>query len=65
MSDLRWFAEHLPEDGTATVISASEKSFHQLAQNAIGEPIFATPALSGGRLFIRTPEHLWCIGRDR
>jgi outer membrane protein assembly factor BamB len=53
------------EDGTATVISASEKRFHQLFQNAIGEPIFATPALSGGRLFIRTPEHLWCIGRER
>jgi outer membrane protein assembly factor BamB len=53
------------EDGTATVISATEKSYRQLAQNSIGEPIFATPALSGGRLLIRTPEHLWCIGPNR
>lgn len=53
------------EDGTATVISATEKGYRQLAQNSIGEPIFATPALSGGRLLIRTPEHLWCIGPNR
>jgi outer membrane protein assembly factor BamB len=53
------------EDGTATVIAATEKGYRQLAQNSIGEPIFATPALSGGRLLIRTPEHLWCIGPNR
>ncbi len=48
-----------------TVISSAGTSYRELAQNAIGEPIFATPALSQGRLFIRTPEHLWCIGRSR
>jgi outer membrane protein assembly factor BamB len=53
------------EDGTATVISATENGYRQLAQNSIGEPIFATPALSGGRLLIRTPEHLWCIRPNR
>jgi outer membrane protein assembly factor BamB len=53
------------EDGTSTVISSRDNGYRELAQNAIGEPIFATPALSQGRLFIRTPGHLWCIGRSR
>ena len=44
------------------ILRRQRKAYRQLAQNSIGEPIFATPALSGGRLLIRTPEHLWCIG---
>ena len=53
------------EDGTATVISSQETDFRELARNSIGEPIFATPALSQGHLFIRTPSHLWCLGKPR
>jgi outer membrane protein assembly factor BamB len=53
------------EDGTTTVISSREPVYRELARNTIGEPIFATPGLSQGCLFIRTPGHLWCIGRPR
>ena len=33
-----------------------------LVAHQYDKPIFATPALSQGRLLIRTPRHLWCIG---
>lgn len=50
------------EDGMTTVISSRADRFQVLSQNAIDEPIFATPAISQGQLFIRTPSRLWCIG---
>jgi len=50
------------EDGLTTVISSTGRDYRELARNALDEPIFATPALSQGRLLIRTPRHLWCIG---
>jgi outer membrane protein assembly factor BamB len=50
------------EDGMTTVISSRGDRYQVLSQNAIDEPIFATPAISQGQLFIRTPSRLWCIG---
>jgi outer membrane protein assembly factor BamB len=50
------------EDGVTTVISSQADRFRELAQNKLDEPILATPALSQGRLFIRTPSRLLCIG---
>jgi outer membrane protein assembly factor BamB len=50
------------EDGMTTVISSRAERFQVLSQNAIDEPIFATPAISQGQLFIRAPSRLWCIG---
>jgi outer membrane protein assembly factor BamB len=49
------------EDGDAFVIKAGTQ--HEvLRTNSLGEPIFSTPAVSAGRLFIRTDKHLWAIG---
>jgi hypothetical protein len=45
-----------------TVISSRSDRYQVLSQNAIDEPIFATPAISQGQLFIRAPSRLWCIG---
>jgi outer membrane protein assembly factor BamB len=50
------------EDGMTTVISSHADRYQVLSQNAIDEPIFATPAISQSQLFIRTPSRLWCIG---
>ena len=33
-----------------------------LARNPLEEATQATPAIAGGRMFIRTSEHLHCIG---
>lgn len=50
------------EAGTTLVIAAEKDSFRQVAQNSVNEPVFSSPAISQGRFFVRTPEHLYCIG---
>lgn len=39
------------------------KQFEILAENNLGEPVSASPAISQGQLFIRTHEALYCIGK--
>ena len=51
------------ESGTTLVIAAGENRFRELSRNALNEPVFATPAISQGRLFIRSAGHLFCIGQ--
>jgi outer membrane protein assembly factor BamB len=51
----------LDEDGTMYVIRPSEK-YDLLEKNAIGEECHATPAVADGKLYIRSTQHLWCIG---
>ena len=54
---------YLPsEDGDIFVIRAG-REFKQLARNSIGEFLMATPALSGGTLYVRAHHHLVAIGR--
>src|ERR1043166_4648641 len=40
------------------------KEFELLAMNDLGEPSNATPAISGGQIFLRTDGHLYCIAED-
>ena len=42
-------------------IYAADRTGQQLATNPMGEPVNATPAFIGGRLYIRSQSHLWCI----
>jgi hypothetical protein len=51
----------LSEEGDTTVVRA-EKRFALVAKNALGERSLASPAASGGALFIRTDKHLYRIG---
>ncbi|MEQ8787763.1 MAG: PQQ-binding-like beta-propeller repeat protein [Pirellulaceae bacterium] len=48
-------------DGTVVVIAASDQ-YEELARNPLGEPSMATPAVSGGTLFVRTESQLFSIG---
>jgi hypothetical protein len=50
----------LAEDGTTTVIAAG-KQFQQLARNPLEGPCKASPAISGGRIFIRSQSALFCV----
>ena len=50
----------LSESGE-TVVMASGPEFKILARNPLGERCQASMAVSGGRLFIRTDKHLFCI----
>jgi outer membrane protein assembly factor BamB len=54
----------LSEDGEATVLAA-KPAFEVLSVNRLGERCLASPAISGGQLFIRSDRHLFCIGEAR
>ena len=52
------------EDGDVFVVRAGA-SFEQIAKNAMGEPIMATPALAHGAMYVRSERHLFAIGTKR
>jgi outer membrane protein assembly factor BamB len=52
----------ISEEGTVIVFRASPESYRQLHETSVGEPVYATPAVADGRMFIRTARHLICIG---
>jgi len=47
------------------LVLAAEREFKELGRVALGEPSRATPAVSGGRMFLRTESQLFCIGGKR
>jgi outer membrane protein assembly factor BamB len=50
------------EQGTTTVLGLGDKA-EVLATNALpGETFLATPAIANGALFLRTDQHMYCIG---
>jgi outer membrane protein assembly factor BamB len=50
------------EQGEIRVVKAGPK-FELLAVNDMGDICMATPAISGGALFVRSQGFLWCLGR--
>jgi hypothetical protein len=50
-------------DGDTLVLSAGPK-YELLARNKLGERVLSSPAVAGDEIFIRTYEHLWCIGEE-
>jgi len=50
------------EDGLTTVLKAGPK-FEVLAENALNDYCLSSPAISDGQIFIRTAQHLYCIGK--
>ena len=49
------------EDGAIAVLRAG-KDWQMAAMNDIGEPLYATPALSQGRIIVRGAKSLFCFG---
>lgn len=50
------------EDGDTFVIKAGP-SHEVLRTNSVGEPVYASPAIARGRIYIRGERHLFAIGR--
>jgi outer membrane protein assembly factor BamB len=49
------------EDGDTFVLKAGPQ--HEVLQtNTLDEPVYASPALAGGNIFLRGAKHLYCIG---
>jgi outer membrane protein assembly factor BamB len=51
----------LNDDGVMHVVKAGPK-FELVARNELGEKTYASPALSGAQMFLRSFKHLYCIG---
>jgi outer membrane protein assembly factor BamB len=49
------------EDGDTFVIKAG-RTHEVIATNSLNEPVFASPAISNGMIFIRGEKNLYCIG---
>jgi outer membrane protein assembly factor BamB len=50
-------------DGVMHIVRASE-TFELVAESALGEPAAATPAVVGGRIYLRGEASLYCITGD-
>jgi outer membrane protein assembly factor BamB len=50
------------ENGDTVVVKAG-RAPQIVARNALGERVVASPAISNGRLFVRTDKHVFAIGR--
>src|SRR6185503_3343081 len=50
------------EDGLTTVVAAGPK-FEVLAENPLNDYCLSSPAISDGKIFIRTAQHLYAIGK--
>jgi outer membrane protein assembly factor BamB len=53
----------LGQRGTMVVFKPNPQAFEQVASNELGGVTNATPAFSDGQIFIRSDEHLYCIGQ--
>jgi outer membrane protein assembly factor BamB len=51
------------DDGVITVIKPGTK-FESIARNAIGEKMFASPAISNGKIYLRSFQRLYCISSN-
>lgn len=52
---------YFTDDAGVTYVLKAGNAFEVVAKNALGEPVYASPALSRGRLYLRTERHLVCI----
>lgn len=51
----------ISEDGVVTIFRASD-SYESLEEHDLGETVLATPAIVGGRIYVRTAENMLCLG---
>ncbi|PQO47262.1 PQQ-binding-like beta-propeller repeat protein [Blastopirellula marina] len=52
---------NVSEEGEVVILSAGEE-FRELGRFSLGEGSNATPAAAGGKLYVRTASHLYCLG---
>lgn len=53
---------YFPDQAGVTHVIKAGKQFDEVARNDLKEEIFASPAVAGNNLFLRTVTHLFCIG---
>jgi outer membrane protein assembly factor BamB len=58
---LRGLVFFINDDGQVNVIKPGA-AFERVAQYELGQPCYASPAISDGQVFLRTFTHLYCLG---
>jgi outer membrane protein assembly factor BamB len=53
---------YMPNDEGVITVIIPGPTFKSIAKNTVGEPMRASPAISNGRIYLRTDKHLFCIG---
>lgn len=53
---------YFPDDQGITHVVKAGPAFELVSKNELGEECYASPALSRGRIYLRTAKSLWCIG---
>ena len=51
----------LSDEGVTTIVRPGPE-FESVAENSLGENCYGSPAISGGRIYVRAQRHLYCIG---
>ena len=55
---------HFLSDRGVTTIVRPGPEFEVVAENALGEDCYASPAISQGHIYLRAEKHLYCIGQQ-
>jgi len=55
---------YMPNDNGVITIIKPGPGFESIAKNSIGEKMFASPAISNGKIYLRGFEHLFCISMN-
>ncbi|MDH3981877.1 MAG: PQQ-binding-like beta-propeller repeat protein [Kiritimatiellaceae bacterium] len=51
-------------EGVVHIFDASADTYHEIGAIDMGEPVYATPAFSNNRIYIRGDETLYCVGSE-
>jgi hypothetical protein len=52
----------MPNDAGVITVFKPGVTFEQVSKNSLGETLFASPAISNGKIYLRGAKHLFCIG---
>jgi outer membrane protein assembly factor BamB len=52
----------MPNDNGVITVIKPGATFQAVAKNGIGEKMYASPAISNGKIYLRGFHHLFCIG---
>ena len=54
---------YIPNDEGAINVIKPGATYESVARNSMGERMFASPAISDGKIYLRSTSHLFCIGK--
>ena len=54
---------YLTDDDGFTYVLKDDGKFDLTSRNPLSDPCYSSPAVSQGQIFIRTLNHLYCIGK--